>query len=261
MALKFPLFGLLLLATFASSCVTYDELLNFSEGEPYPDQPQEITDSPELEIQPDDLLSIRVYALDIEAALPFNVDPPNVNMNNMGAQSMRPLFGYLVDNDGNIDFPILGSIRAGGLTTNELKASILEKLKNYLKDPVVTVRFLNFRVTVLGEVNNPGSFLVANERISVLDALGLAGDVTPYSDRNQVQVVREENGYRTYAVLDLQDREIFKSPYFYLQQNDMLYVQPLGERTASLRDQSQRALPYVSAGITLITLILTIVNR
>jgi polysaccharide export outer membrane protein len=249
------------LAIGASGCVTYDELLNFSEGEGYPPEPQEIPAAPELEIQSDDLLSIRVYALDIEAALPFNVDPPNPNMNMMGGQGIRPLFGYLVDGQGNIDFPILGSIRASGLTTNELKQSLLEKLKEYLKDPVVTVRFLNFRVTVLGEVNQPGSYLVATERVSVLDVLGMAGDVTPYADRTEVQVVREENGYRTYTTLNLQDRNIFLSPYFYLQQNDMVYVQPLEERTASLRDQSQRALPYISTGVTILTLILTLISR
>jgi polysaccharide export outer membrane protein len=261
MAYKQPIFLSLLVAIFASGCITHEELINFSQGEPYPKVPQAITTPPELEIQPDDLISIRVYALDLEAALPFNVDPPTMNVNQMGDGSNRPLFGYLVDNKGYIDFPILGSIRAGGLTTDQLKGVILAKLKSYLKDPVVTVRFLNFRLTVLGEVSRPGSYLVANERLSILDALGLAGDVTPYANRMDVQIVREENGYRTYATLNLQDRDIFKSPYFYLQQNDLVYVSPLEERTASLRDQSQRALPYLSAGVTLVTLILTIFNR
>lgn len=260
MTYQLPLF-LLCVAIFASGCITHEELLNFSQGEAFPDQPQVIVEPPELEIQPDDLLSIRVYALDMEAAIPYNVDPPNMTVNQMGNSNTRPLFGYLVDGQGYIDFPSLGSIRVSGLTANQLKKLILSKLEDQLKDPVVTVRFLNYRLTVLGEVTRPGTYLIANERVSILDALGLAGDVTPYANRTEVQVVREENGFRTYATLNLMDREIFTSPYFYLQQNDMVYVQPLEEKTASLRDQSQRALPYLSTGVTLVTLLLTILNN
>lgn len=252
------LLGIILLTT---SCVTHSELLNFSQGAPFPDQPETIPELPQLSIQPDDQLSIRVQALDMEAALPYNVDPPTMNANNLGSGGIRPLIGYLVDRNGYIDFPVLGRLKVGGMTTGEVRQMIINQLKpDKLKDPVVTVRFLNFRITVLGEVGSPGTFTVATERVTILDVLGLAGDLQPYANRNNILITREQNGQRTYGRIDLQDRNIFNSPFFYLQQNDFIYVEPLPERTASLRDQSQRVIPYISAGITVITFILTISN-
>lgn len=252
---------LLLIAIWltANACVTHDELLNFSQGNPFPETSEEIPELPILKIQPDDLLSIRVQALDIEAAIPYNVDPPTMNINNIGGGNIRPLLGYLVDREGYIDFPVLGRIKVGGRTTGEVRELLTRQLTpEYLKDPVVIVRFLNFRVTVLGEVTQPGTFSISTERITVMDALGLAGDLAPYANRTNILVTREQNGQRTYGRINLQDRNVFNSPYFYLQQNDFIYVEPLQERTAALRDQSQRVLPYISAGVTLITLVLTL---
>lgn len=244
-----------------SSCVTHGELVNFSEGPAFAEQAEAIPELPILRIQPDDLLSIRVQAVDLEAVLPYNVDPPTTTNNNLGNGNTRPLLGYLVDRDGYIEFPVLGRLKVGGLTTNEIRDLVISLLKpDLLKDPTVIVRLLNFRITILGEVKNPGTFPVSTERITVLDALGMAGDLMPYANRTNLLISREQNGLRTYGRINLQDRNIFNSPYFYLQQNDFLYVEPLPERTASLRDQTQRVLPYISAGITLITFILTISN-
>ena len=256
---SFYLVFLLVVGVSLSGCVTHGELLNFSEGRPFPVSPEAIPKLPVLRIQADDLLSIRVQALDLEAAAPFNVDPLRANNNNLGNGSNRPLLGYLVDQEGYIDFPVFGRLKVGGLTTGEVRKMIINKLQpDYLKDPVVIVRFLNFRVTVLGEVSGPGTFQVATERLTILDALGLAGDLEPYANRRNILITREQNGLRTYGSLNLQDRNIFNSPFFYLQQNDFIYVEPLQERTAALRDQSQRVLPYISAGITLITFLITL---
>jgi polysaccharide biosynthesis/export protein len=252
-----------LLATtlLLSSCVTHDELLNFTEGPEFPGSPVDIQNLPQLEIQPDDLLSIRVRALDPVAAEPFNVDPLGMNMNmNMGGGGMRPLIGFLVSRDGTIDFPILGTVKVIGMTTDELKELLLEELDPFLKDPVVLVRFLNFRITVLGEVLAPGTYFVAQERVTLLDMLGMAGDITPYGNRTNVLVIREQNGKRVTARMDLQQRDLFESPFFYLQQNDVIYVEPLPTRTASIRDQSQRILPWLSAITALTTLALTLSN-
>ena len=245
-----------------NSCVTHGELLNFSQGEPFPDQPEAIAELPQLRIQPDDLLSIRVQALEApEAALAYNIDPPTMNVNNLGSGGIRPLIGYLVDREGYIDFPVLGRLQVGGMTTAETRQMLIDQLKpDKLKDPVVTVRFLNFRITVLGEVSSPGTFTVATERATIFDALGMAGDLQPYANRTNILITREQNGERTHGRLNLQDRGIFKSPFYYLQQNDFIYVEPLQERTAALRDQSQRVLPYISAGVTLITLVITLSN-
>jgi polysaccharide export outer membrane protein len=247
------------LSLFLSSCVTHEELLNFNKGSEFSPTPEDIQNLPQLEIQPDDLLSIRIKALDPLASEPFNIDPIGSQMANIQANpSMRPLIGYLVSRDGTIDFPILGALKVAGLTTDEVRALVLEKLKPFLKDPVVMVRYLNFRITVLGEVNSPGTFFVANERVTVLDMLGQAGDITPYGNRTNILVVREQNSERRTARLNLQDRDIFKSPFFYLQQNDVVYVEPLQVRTASIRDQSQRILPWLSAITALTTLAVTL---
>jgi polysaccharide export outer membrane protein len=224
--------------------------------------PKAIQNLPQLTIQPDDLLSIRIKALDPIAAAPLNIDPEGaMNMNmNMGNGGMRPLIGYLVDREGTIDMPLLGKIKVLGKTTDEVRQIVLEKLEPFLNNPVVSVRFLNFRITVLGEVLQPGSFFVANERVTVLDMLGQAGDITPYGNRTNILVVREEDGKRGFGRLNLQDRSVFESPYFYLQQNDVIYVEPLEVRTASIRDQSQRILPWLSAITALTTLALTLSN-
>ena len=255
------IFFLLVVTLMASSCVTHDELLNFTKGPELPTAPVDIQNLPQLEIQPDDLLSIRVKSLDPVAAEPFNVDPLNMNMNmNMAGGGMRPLIGYLVSREGTIDFPMLGTIKVIGMTTDELKALLLKELDPFLKDPIVLVRFLNFRITVLGEVRAPGTYFVGQERVTLLDMLGQAGDITPYGSRTNVLIVREQNGKRVSARLNLQNRNIFKSPFFYLQQNDVIYVEPLPTRTASIRDQSQRILPWLSAITALTTLALTLSN-
>ncbi|MCB0633844.1 MAG: polysaccharide biosynthesis/export family protein [Saprospiraceae bacterium] len=245
-----------------SSCITHNELLNFSKGEPFPSSPEAILELPELRIQADDLLSIKVQALEApDAALPYNIDPPNMNATNLGSGAVRPLIGYLVDRGGYINFPVLGRLHVGGMTTHELREKIIDLLKpDKLLDPIVTIRLLNFRVTILGEVASPGTYTVATERVSILDALGMAGDLEPYANRTNILITREMNGQRVYGHIDLQDRNIFNSPFYYLQQNDFVYVEPLPERTASLRDQSQRVIPYISAGITVITFILTLAN-
>jgi polysaccharide export outer membrane protein len=252
---------LILTALFLSSCVTHDELLNFNKGPEFPTAPEAIQNLPQLTIQPDDLLSIRIKALDPIAAMPFNIDPENMNMQMMNANGgMRPLIGYLVDREGTIDMPMLGKIKVLGRTTDEVRQIVLEKLEPFLNNPVVSVRFLNFRITVLGEVLQPGTFFVANERVTVLDMLGQAGDITPYGNRTNILVIREEDGQREFGRLNIQERDIFKSPYFYLQQNDVIYVEPLEVRTASIRDQSTRILPWLSAITALTTLALTLSN-
>lgn len=241
-----------------TSCVSHEELVNFSQGDDFAQLPSDITNVPTLKIQYDDLLSIRVSALDMDAALPFNVDPPSMNMANLGGGTTRPLIGYLVNAEGMIDVPIIGTVQAAGLTPDELKANLKEALTPYLKEPNIVIRFLNFRVTVLGEVAAPSTFFMANERVTVLDALGQAGDVSPYANRTNILVIRELNGQRTFGRINLQDRNLFASPFFYLQQNDVVYVEPLEEKTGTLRDQSQRILPWLSIITSLTTLVLTI---
>jgi polysaccharide export outer membrane protein len=228
-------------------------LRHFSEGE---FTLGKVPSAAAMVIQKDDLLAIKVKTLDETAAAPFNLDEGNVNLAAGGAG--RPIFGYLVDSEGFIDFPVLGPIEAAGKTANELKAVIATALTDYLVNPVINIRFINFRITLSGQVNNPGSYVMASERVTILDALGVAGDLTPYANRTNVLIVREQDGERSVGRVNLLDKHIFDSPFFYLRQNDFVYVDPLPEVTASVRDQSQRILPWVSLVTSVVTLTLAL---
>ncbi|MCG8332864.1 MAG: polysaccharide biosynthesis/export family protein [Chitinophagales bacterium] len=256
--MKYQLIIIIYLLIGFSSCVTHEEIVNFNQGGDFPQQAQNIADIPPMRIQADDLLSIRIKTLNPDVAIPFNIDGDNVNL--AAAGGTRPIIGYLVDAEGMIDFPVIGKVEAKGLTVNELKAILAEQLAPYLKDPVIIIRFINFRITLTGEVSNPGSYVMPNERVTILDAIGQAGDLTPYANRTNLLIIREQDGQRSFGRINLQNKDIFDSSYFYLRQNDVIYVEPLQERTASIRDQSQRILPWVSVVTAVLTLTLTLTN-
>ena len=252
----------LLLATSFFSCVSHQELVSFSE-EAWPlDQPEPINNSVNLPIQPEDLLRITVHSIDPVAAAPFNLDEEggaNMRMGgNQGTQQLELFSGYFVDRQGYIDFPVLGRIEVAGITLEEAKFRLLERLKEHLIDPVVNIRYLNLKVTILGEVNAPGTIRLTNKRITLLEALGMAGDLTHYANRRNVLVIREEKGLRNYARINLQSRKVFESPYFYLQQNDVVYIEPIKARVATVADPAQRIIAYSSATLSLISLILAL---
>ena len=184
----------------------------------------------DAKIMPKDLLSITVNTTDPQAAAPFNLTvqtPQNTNIN-LNTTSQPTLQQYLVNNQGEIDFPVLGRLKVGGLTKNEAESMIREKLQPYLKEtPIVTVRMANYKISVLGEVKSPGTFTVSNEKVNVLEALAMAGDMTVYGVRDNVKLIREDaQGKRQIVMLDLTKSDLVLSPYFYLQQNDILYVTP-----------------------------------
>ncbi|MBB4080239.1 polysaccharide export outer membrane protein [Lewinella aquimaris] len=252
--------SLIVAALTVSSCVSYGELVSFDEADLSQLSPQNIENSMNLKVQPEDLLRITVTSLNMEAAAPFNVDQSRSGGQTGGAsQSPEQLelsTGYFVDQEGNIDFPGLGKLYVVGKTLEEIKGQILEELEGFLADPVVNIRFLNFKVTVLGEVNLPGSLRLTNKRISILEAIGNAGDLTLYADRSEVLVIREQDGVRTYGKLNLQDDEIFSSPYYYLQQNDVIYVKPLESRVATIADPASRLISYGTAALSFVAIIL-----
>ena len=170
-------------------------------------------------IQKGDILSINVTAIESEAAVPFNIYESQGQLN-------RVPLPYIVDADGEINFPVIGKILVSQTTTKELTKKITELLLPYLKNPIVNIRLINFKITVLGEVKSPGSYPVLNERISIIEAIGLAGDLTIYGKRKSVTLIREQNGKRTFTSIDLTNKELFNSPYYYLAQNDVIYVEP-----------------------------------
>ena len=182
-------------------------------------------------IQPQDQLSIIVTSRDPKMAVPFNLSVSTFytgsELSVSGGASQR-ITGYIVSNEGDINFPSLGSIHVAGLNRWELQDLIKDRLSDagLLKDAVVTVEFLNFKISVLGEVTSPGTYTVTGDKITILQALALARDLTIYGQRENVQVIREQNGKRQIFVLDLTNSGIFDSPAYYLQQNDVVYVTP-----------------------------------
>ena len=184
----------------------------------------------DAKIMPKDLLTVTVNTTDPEAAAPFNMTVQTAqNLATSRSTYSQPMLQqYLVSNDGTIDFPVLGQLQVGGLTKSEAENMVREKLKPYLKEtPIVTVRMANYKISVLGEVARPGTFTVSNEKVNVLEALAMAGDLTIWGMRDNVKLVREDaQGKREIAQLDLTKSDIITSPYYYLQQNDILYVTP-----------------------------------
>jgi len=180
---------------------------------------------PVLKIRTDDILSIQVGSYK-----PGNVDAfqrRNEEPGKSGEAAFSILEGYRVDEEGNIYLPFLGKVKASGKTVVELRQEISNKLIEYITDASVQIRFLNFRVTILGEVSQPNTYTIPNERLTVLEALGMAGDFTDYARRNSVLIIRERNDKREFVRLNLQDKDLFMSPFFYLSPNDLVYVEPL----------------------------------
>ncbi len=245
--------NILFIILMISSCTSYQSLLNYNESPRIPVGPQVISNFKPLTVQANDILKIQVSSIDAIALQPFKVDSEGG-----GAQS-GALNDYLVDSEGNIILPTIGKIAVKGLGIEEVKARILKALKPYfVAEPIVQVRLLNFRINVNGEVSRPGSFNVINDRVTIIEALTLAGDFTSYSRRDSILIIRESDGMRSFGYVNFNNAEIFDSPYFYLQQNDVVYVQPDKTIVNSVRDPATRFLPWVSAIASLTAIIISI---
>ncbi|MFK8006480.1 MAG: polysaccharide biosynthesis/export family protein [Saprospiraceae bacterium] len=237
-----------------SSCTSYKSLLNYSDSPKVPINPQSITNFKPIVIQSNDILRIRISSVNADAVRPFVIS---------GSEEKSAASGgfdeFLVSSDGYIDFPTIGRIELSGLTIEETKAKILQKLTPFFThSPIVQVRLINFRVNVNGEVRRPGSFTVYNDRLTIIEAITLAGDFTPYSSRDSILIIREENNTRTFGYIDFNSYEVFSSPYFYLQQNDVIYIRPKKAKINEVRDPASRVLPWVTAGFSLVALIFSI---
>ena len=206
-------------------------------------------------IQKKDILSISVSSLSNEATIIFNT--PNIPVTPNASNNSPQTAGYLVSQDGTIKFPILGDIPAEGLTQKQLESNITKLLadKKLLFDPIVTARFLNFRVTVLGEVKNPGVVNVPSEQISILEAIGQAGDLTIYGLRENVILIRQDGDNKLVKRLNLNTSQILQSPYFFLKSNDVIYVEP-GKAKVASTDRTTQLLPIIFSGISVIVIVL-----
>lgn len=211
-------------------------------------------------IQQDDILSVTIQTIDPSSAAVAN---QSLAVQAVGASSAsnvgnQLVSGYLVDKDGFLHLTLLGKVAVKGLTTYEAREKITTLARQYYKDPTVLVRFANFKVTVLGEVMRPAAYSMPNEKVTVLDALGLAGDLTIYGRRENVLLVRDLDGQKELVRLNLNDSKLFSSPYFYLKQNDVLYVEP-GKAKASTNNAS-RTQTFALLG-SLVSLMVVVFTR
>lgn len=220
--------NLLLLLTigvfFLQSCVNSKNLVYFENG----DEKIENLNLRETVLEIGDILSIEVTGGDAEIVKPFNQTELVRQGNQSGSydNGVAASFGYLISTDSTITMPVIGKLKVAGLTKNEATQRIQDVLANYLNNPSISLRILNFKVTVLGEVENPGTFAIPNERISVLEAIGIAKDLKITGKRTNVLVIRSENNIKSEYRLDLTSKNIFESPAYYLKQNDIVYVEP-----------------------------------
>ncbi len=213
-------------------------------------------------IRPDDMLTINVSALDQDAVRPFNLSAVTF-VDGSGSLGRTAQQSYLVDSNGNIDFPVLGALKLAGLNRIQATTLIKDMLKEYIKNPIVNIRNVNFKVTVLGEVANSGSFVIPNERITIIEALGLAGDMTIQAERKNVLVIREENGKKTYTRVDMTSESVFNSSVYYLSQNDVIYVQPNNSRikSSTIGPSTNTTLGVITTLLTVGALIISITNN
>lgn len=226
----------LLVVALMCSCVSRQQLAYLRDvtSESVNEINKNMQTQPETRVKITDALVITVSALDPEAVLPYNL--PNVAYATPTSENIptTPSFQYYtVDANGDIDFPVLGKLHVVGMTQSEVIDMIKGRLQGQLNNPIVSMRFLNAKVTVLGEVKNPGSYPLNNGGMTLLEALGAAGDLTQYGRRDNILITRENNGKIEFARLNLQSEDIFTSPYFYLQQNDVVYIEPNQARTTS----------------------------
>lgn len=196
-------------------------------------QLQELTSKYEARIKKDDLLSIIVSGPDKQVVMPYNLTLSDMSTSAGSTDPERATLAYLVDNNGQINFPILGKINVEGMTRSELVKYLTNEISLDVKDPIVYVSFKNYKITVLGEVRSPGTYTMNSERINIFQALGMAGDMLLTADRQDMILIREVAGVPTYHKIDLRDASVLNSDYYYMQQNDILYVRPSAQRVAA----------------------------
>lgn len=234
------------------SCASKKEFVYFQGIQEQAEAINKINEQKPLVIQHDDILAILVTSVNSDASNPYNIVRPDV------PSGVSPVSDFLVDAEGNIEYPGLGEISVKGLTIVEVKEKIRSQLNPFLKDAVINVRIQNFRVNVLGEVRRPSSYIVREEKMTIIEALAQAGDITGFGDRKRVLVIREEKGERKVEEINLLDVSVFQSEYFYLRQNDTVYVPPTDGKAISARSAplSQVVLPVLGFLSSLASLII-----
>ncbi|UMY65819.1 MULTISPECIES: polysaccharide biosynthesis/export family protein [unclassified Flavobacterium] len=233
------------------SCAPKEKIVYYNAGA------QESNSSYESRIKSDDLLMITVLSPDNDAAtLPFNLQASYALSTGSG-QNVNPQLleyqSYLVDKKGEIEFPIIGTLKLGGLTKAEAVDKLKQEVKRYVNNPIINLRILNYRISVTGEVLRPGTFTVNSERISLPEALALAGDMTIYGDRKNIKIIRDIEGVKTIHKVDITNTSFMNSDLYYLSQNDVIYVEPNKTKV-----NSSAVGPNITVGLTALSLLITV---
>jgi len=239
-----------------TSCVSKKDIVYFGKDEV--DQ-SAVSNSYKTIFKPDDLLQITVSSADIDLVKPFNLPAITYATTTNAVVGTPRQQAYLVDSNGNIDFPILGTIKIGGLTRDQAIALLKEKISaDHVKDATVNINITNFKITILGDVAKPGTYTIPNERITILDALGLAGDTNISGQRNNIMVLREENGKKVQYRVNLLSNKILSSSVYYLQQNDLVYVEhnKAKSQSAAANSNSGLFISITSIAITIVSLLI-----
>lgn len=246
------------LLIFVSSCSSYKDIPYFQDLDQTSSLSQNISNYSPLLIRPTDILAINVTSRNPESSAIFNYNLSRINGNDVITRD-NPVVGYLVDEEGNIYLPYIGALKVAGLTTSQVRDQLNTKLLSLYKDPVVNVRIINFKVAIYGDVLRPDVYTLQNEHTSVTQALSMAGDLNITAKRNNVLLIRTEEGQRKLIRLDLTSKKIFDSPYYYLKNNDEIYVQPDRTKYASV-DRGYRNTSLLLSGLSIIAIVLSNIN-
>ena len=231
MKIRTLIIAILTIAT-TTSCVSRKSIVYFQDETL--EEGQLVSDPVQLKYKPDDILTINISATDPDTVRPFNLPLVSNSTNDLiNAQGTLQQQSYLIDYDGNIEFPVLGTIKVAGLTRTELTTFLVDRIKTMANNPIVNIRLVNFTITVIGEVSSPGTFTMQDERVSLVEALGYANDLTIYGQRKTVKLIREVDGKKKFANIDLTSINTVNSDLYYLQQNDIIYVEPNNAKVRS----------------------------
>jgi polysaccharide export outer membrane protein len=247
-----------------TSCVSQKQITYFQKGV---NQPDTITVAKTYipKIQPGDILAINIGSLNPAASSffnPYSTMPLGTDANDAAAngtssslvlnQSASP--NYLVDAEGSIELPLIGNIKLAGLSTTEARDMIKNLLKTYLKGPTVNVRVMNYKISIMGEVTKPSVYVIPNEKITLPEALSLAGDITIFGRRDNILIIRDFDGKKEFGRVNLNSREVYTSPYYYLHNNDVIYIEPNGGKIAQ-SDKVYTLMPVILSALSFLTII------
>jgi len=253
-----------------ASCTGTKNIVYFAENSPTDPRVivQQMNKVHEAIVQPNDILNIHISTISSiidkspssvfnDGGVSFSVAP---SLGSMGGAMGQANKGYLVDKEGFIDYPVIGKIKVSGMSIRMVKDLLTNKLKDYVKDPVAEVNIANYKVTVLGEVARPGTIIAPNHKISIIDAIAAAGDIPISGKKDNILVIRETEGTREYAHLNLNSRDVYNSPYFYLKQNDIVYVEPTKIRKQEGNDFFRLYLPAITSLVSTVLSVYGIVQ-